>query len=68
VKKIRELRERQFYNATDFAKKIGISRAYLSMLENGRLKPSIRMMRRIAQGLGMKPEDIFSEKGDQCDL
>ena len=65
MRKIKELRERQFYNATDFAKKIGISRAYLSMIENERLKPSIRMMRRIASGLGMKPEEIFSREGNK---
>ena len=46
----------------EFAEKVGISRAYLTMLENGRANnPSMDLMRRIAKELDTTPQELFFE-------
>ena len=39
------------YNQTQFAKVVGISRGYLSEIENGRRVPSLKVMSRISSVL-----------------
>ena len=41
------------------AKNVGISRPYLSRIENGHVKPSTEISYKIARSLGKTIEDIF---------
>lgn len=43
----------------EFARDIGISQPYLSQILNGKRNPSPTIGYRIANGLGLKIEDIF---------
>lgn len=46
----------------EFAKKVGISRQYLTMLETGKAtNPSMDLMKRIAAELDMTPQELFFE-------
>lgn len=45
-----------------FAEKVGISRQYLTMLENGRANnPSMDLMKKIAAELDTTPQELFFE-------
>ncbi|HDR4512950.1 TPA: helix-turn-helix transcriptional regulator [Bacillus cereus] len=43
------------------AKKVGITRQYLSEIENGKKQPSVIIAVKIAKALNTKVEDIFFE-------
>ncbi len=57
--KIAVLRERQGYSQRQFAAIIHCDRSTLTRLENGIGNPTIRSLERIAQGLGVSPEELF---------
>ena len=50
------------YNQTSFAKRIHISKEYLSNVLNRRYNPSPPTARKIASGIGKKIPDIFFPK------
>ena len=72
LKNLRNNRTR--LNQTNFAKKIGISRVYLTQIENNTRKPGIDIMNKIAKGLQIplpllmffasKPEDYTLYKDE----
>lgn len=43
----------------DNDKDIKISRSYLSVLENGKMDPSLKVAKRIAEVLNLRLDDIF---------
>lgn len=51
--KIKRYREDRQLTQTELSKSIGISRSYLSDVENNRKNPSIRTVENIAKKLGM---------------
>lgn len=52
--------EKGYIKAYQFAKEVGISRQYLTMLETGRAKnPSIKLMKRIAEALETDVQTLF---------
>lgn len=59
---IRNLRKELGVSQTEFANMIGISRTYLSDLENCRKSPSIDTAKKIASKLNMKLEIKFISK------
>ena len=56
---IRLLRKRQQIKQEDFAEMIGISRSYLSQIENGLSNATIDMYAKIADGLDAPLPDLF---------
>jgi transcriptional regulator with XRE-family HTH domain len=56
--RMRELREERDISLREFAKKLGISAAFLSDIELGRRHPSKKVLVRIARELGVKFEDL----------
>ncbi|RKD21123.1 hypothetical protein BEP19_15740 [Ammoniphilus oxalaticus] len=52
-------------NLSQFAKEIGISNSYLSVLLNGRRNPSINTASKLAERLGVDIESIFSLRVDE---
>ena len=55
---LKELREKQFISQADLAKKAGLSPAAINRLENGLAKPRWVTIRKLADALGIRPEDI----------
>ena len=47
---------------TELAKKSGVTRQTIGLIEAGELNPSIKLCRRICRALGVKLDDIFWEE------
>ena len=44
----------------EFAEKVGISREYLRLIENGKAKnPSVELIKKISKELNSTPQDLF---------
>ena len=57
--KIKDIRLGLFMSQEDLAKKTGIDQSDLSKIEKGLSNPSIKLINRIAKGLGTKVEILF---------
>jgi transcriptional regulator with XRE-family HTH domain len=60
-RKIRDLRQAKGMSQIALAEKIGIDRAYLSLLENGKKEACLRMIEILALGLGTPLGKLFSD-------
>lgn len=56
---ISELRRKKKISQQDLAKKLNIDRTHLSKIENGHVRPSTRLLERIAAELGVSVRDFF---------
>jgi len=56
------LSERKKYNlsAQDLAKACGVSRSYITLIENGRRLPGIKVLPKIAEALGLKTDIVLN--------
>ena len=57
--RVQELRKRQGLSKTDFALMVGISRPYLSKIENGSANVTIKMLERVARGLDVPMVEVL---------
>ena len=57
--KMKELRLRLRYSQADLAKKVGVSRQTINMIENGGYNPTIELCIRICKELGVTLNDLF---------
>ena len=57
--RLREVRERLFVTQAELAERTGIAEATISRLENGAQRPRISTVRKIAEALGVQPEDLI---------
>lgn len=57
--RLKELRAREGYNQTELAKKAGVSRQTISLIERNEFMPSILTAFKIARIFGEKIEDVF---------
>lgn len=61
--KIKTIRAKKRLSITELSKRSGLSRAYISLLENGiRKNPSHEAMEKIAEGLGKSVQAVFFPK------
>ena len=56
---LKEIRIKKKMTRKNLAEQSNISEAYLSMLENGKRKPTIEVINNIAKALKCKPDIIF---------
>ena len=56
---LKEIRIKKKISRKKLAEQSNISEAYLSMLENGKRKPTIEVINNIAKALKCKPDVIF---------
>lgn len=59
VRAIVEARQEQHLTQKELAEKTGIDRSDISKLENGSANPSLRTLKRLADGLGMQLKISF---------
>lgn len=60
--KLRELRIKNNYSSIEMARRVGISKAYYSQLENGKRRLYYDLAKKIASIFNLKPDDIFYQK------
>ena len=53
---------------TELAKKAGVTRQTIGLIEGGEFNPSIRLCRRICRALGVTLDDIFWEDEEDEDV
>ncbi len=56
---LRELREQRFISQAVLAERARLTVYTVSRLENGRHRPTLQTVRKLAGALGVKPEDIW---------
>ena len=56
---IRERRHAKSLTLVDLASQVGLSQPFLSQIENGRARPSLTSLQRIAEALGTTPQAFF---------
>lgn len=59
---IRLLRKTRFLSQRDLAEKACVNMATICRIENGRHEPQPGTVRRIAQALGVRPEELWLEQ------
>lgn len=62
--KLHKLRKKLGYTTTSLAKKVGVSQAQISRLENGKQGFRSATLTRISKSLGVKPVFFFLEESD----
>lgn len=62
---IRARRERMKISQERFADKIGMHRAYYGAIERGHKNLTLRVIERVADGLGVNPAALFSDAARQ---
>lgn len=56
---LRRLRKERGFSQIALAEKIDMERTYLSLLENGKKEPCLRMIELLAMGLGISLRQLF---------
>ncbi len=60
--RIRACRERLGYSQICLAERTGLNRSYIGALERGEHNPGINNLARIAHGLGIRLQDLFTKR------
>jgi len=61
---IRKIRKDRGLSLADFAQKIGISTSYLSEIERGKKKPSLKTLNKIASTFNINKYNLLQQNGD----
>jgi transcriptional regulator with XRE-family HTH domain len=59
IRSLKEIREEKGLTQIEASKKLEITKDYLSLLENSKRQPSIKMINKLAKVYREKPEIIF---------
>ncbi|MGG5333720.1 helix-turn-helix transcriptional regulator [Enterococcus sp. AZ163] len=59
IEKLKNIREQNNLTASEVAEKVGITKGYYSMIENGKRGLSYPIAVKIADVFGKKPDEIF---------
>lgn len=58
-KRVQKRRKEVGYTQEQLAEKIGISRAYMGFIEQGRNAPSLEVLQKIARALKVSPSELL---------
>ncbi len=58
-KRVRELRKERGLSQVELAAKVGIDRSYMGFLERGERNPSLEVIAKIAEALGVTPDELL---------
>jgi len=58
-KRVSKRRKELEYTQEELAEKIGVSRAYMGFIEQGRNAPSLEVLERLAKALKLSLSDLF---------
>ena len=62
---LRALRQGRFLTQGELAERSGLTVATISRLENGRRRPHLSTVRRLAEALGVRPEKLVGRGDDE---
>lgn len=62
-RKIRSLRKAMNLSLIELGKRASCSPSYISMVENGKVNPSLARIKKITEGLGITIDDLFRDDG-----
>ncbi|HDR4895666.1 helix-turn-helix domain-containing protein [Bacillus cereus] len=62
MNKIAELRKEKLISQEKLAAQVGLSRTYISEIENNKKQPNVKLAIKIAKVLGTSVESIFSPR------
>ncbi len=65
IKQLKEIREAKGMSQGDVAKYLGVERSYISALENNRVNFSIKTLEKVANALGISPDQIMVNITDE---
>jgi len=57
--KLRQFREKKQISQAELARRLGVDRSTINKIENGKTKPSIALLERIAAELDVSIRDFF---------
>jgi transcriptional regulator with XRE-family HTH domain len=57
--KIRQFRKRKNLTQAELARRLGVDRSTINKIENGKIRPSLALLERIAHELGVSVKDFF---------
>jgi len=60
-KRVKELRKKQNLTQSEFAKKSGLHKNYIGMVERGERNIALKNIEKIANTLGLEIKDLFNE-------
>ena len=63
-KRFKEFRNKIRYSQTELAKKIGVSSAFISLIENGNSNPSIESLSKIAKAFDLNISWLLTGEGE----
>jgi transcriptional regulator with XRE-family HTH domain len=61
--RLREVRQQKFVTQEELSERTGITVANISRIEGGRQRPRISTVRKLAEGLGVLPEELVDWTG-----
>lgn len=65
IRAMTDARISQNLTQKELAERTGINQADISKLENGTRNPSLKLLKRLADGMGMELKLVFIPKGEQ---
>jgi len=65
---LKRLRQQQALSLTDLAQKSGVNRITIHRIENGKQKPMPRTIRKLAEALEVKVEELTSNRVKRREL
>lgn len=66
--RLRQVRERLFVTQEELSERTGLSRATISRIESGLQRPRISTVRKLADALGVPPDDLVDWSDEADDL
>jgi transcriptional regulator with XRE-family HTH domain len=57
--KIRQFRQQKKLTQAELARRLGVDRSTINKIENGKIRPSLALLERIAAELGVSVKDFF---------
>jgi len=58
---LQEKRKSKNFSQEKLAKRTGLNRTFISLIENGKRSPSLSTILKISSALGISPSELFSE-------
>ncbi len=58
-KNLKKLRLKKKMSQGDIARKLGVDRAYISSIENGRMNPTLSTLEKLAEAIGVNSSELL---------
>ena len=62
--RLRRIRHRQGLSQRELARRSGVANATISLIENGKLNPTISMLKKVLDGVPVRLSEFFSDEAD----